>query len=142
MIAIPNATPPDDEVALRHDVESAPLRARGDPPPLVPGEDGVFAPGELLSVLRHSVWLMLLLGVAGVVAAHSLMSREPERYTAKALIRVRGRANPIVVSGAADLARVLPDVLEPGDLLLMMGAGDIGHAAQHIAAQGFEGASA
>ncbi len=57
-------------------------------------------------------------------------------------IRVRGRANPIVVSGAADLARVLPDVLEPGDLLLMMGAGDIGHAAQHIAAQGFEGASA
>jgi UDP-N-acetylmuramate--alanine ligase len=46
-----------------------------------------------------------------------------------------------VVNGAADLARVLPDVLEADDLLLMMGAGDIGHAAQHIAAQGFEGVS-
>ncbi|TBR14495.1 MAG: UDP-N-acetylmuramate--L-alanine ligase [Lysobacter sp.] len=56
-------------------------------------------------------------------------------------IRARGRANPIVVSGAADLARVLPDVLQPDDLLLMMGAGDIGHAAQHIAAHGFEGDS-
>jgi UDP-N-acetylmuramate--alanine ligase len=56
-------------------------------------------------------------------------------------IRARGRTEPVVVQGAADLARVLPDVLRPDDLLLMMGAGDIGHAAQHIAAQGFEGVS-
>ncbi|TZF89503.1 UDP-N-acetylmuramate--L-alanine ligase [Cognatilysobacter lacus] len=55
-------------------------------------------------------------------------------------IRARGRTQPIVVQGAADLARVLTDVLQPDDLLLMMGAGDIGHAAQHIAAHGFEGA--
>ena len=62
---------------------------------------------------------------------------------AKALaraIRARGRTEPVVVSRAADLARVLPDVLRADDLLLMMGAGDIGHAAQHIAAHGFEGA--
>jgi UDP-N-acetylmuramate--alanine ligase len=52
-------------------------------------------------------------------------------------IRTRGRIDPIVVSGAADLATVLPDVLNDGDLLLMMGAGDIGHAAQQIAAHGF-----
>ncbi|GAB2502357.1 UDP-N-acetylmuramate--L-alanine ligase [Lysobacter humi (ex Lee et al. 2017)] len=56
-------------------------------------------------------------------------------------IRARGRANPVVVQRAGDLASVLPDVLQAGDLLLMMGAGDIGHAAQHIAANGFEGAS-
>lgn len=56
-------------------------------------------------------------------------------------IRARGRTEPVVVQGAADLARVLPDVLRADDLLLMMGAGDIGHAAQHIAAQGFEGVS-
>lgn len=52
-------------------------------------------------------------------------------------IRARGRIDPVVVGGAADLAQVLPDVLRDGDLLLMMGAGDIGHAAQQIAAHGF-----
>ncbi|WP_133478844.1 UDP-N-acetylmuramate--L-alanine ligase [Cognatilysobacter segetis] len=55
-------------------------------------------------------------------------------------IRARGRTEPVVVARAADLARVLPDVLHADDLLLMMGAGDIGHAAQQIAAHGFEGA--
>jgi UDP-N-acetylmuramate--alanine ligase len=43
----------------------------------------------------------------------------------------------VVVGGAGDLAQVLPDVLHDGDLLLMMGAGDIGHAAQQIATHGF-----
>jgi UDP-N-acetylmuramate--alanine ligase len=38
-----------------------------------------------------------------------------------------------------ELAGVLPDVLNDGDLLLMMGAGDIGHAAQQLAANGFAG---
>ena len=37
----------------------------------------------------------------------------------------------------ADLAQVLPDVLQDGDLLLMMGAGDIGYVAHQIAADGF-----
>jgi UDP-N-acetylmuramate--alanine ligase len=54
-------------------------------------------------------------------------------------IRARGRIDPIVVSGAADLSSVLPDVLNDGDLLLMMGAGDIGYAAQQIASNGFNG---
>jgi UDP-N-acetylmuramate--alanine ligase len=55
-------------------------------------------------------------------------------------IRARGRTEPVVVHSAAELARVLPNVLHADDLLLMMGAGDIGHAAQQIAAHGFEGA--
>jgi len=54
-------------------------------------------------------------------------------------IRARGRNEPIVVSQVAELAAVLPDVLQDGDLLLLMGAGDIGHIAQQIAAQGFGG---
>ncbi|MFZ5663297.1 MAG: UDP-N-acetylmuramate--L-alanine ligase [Pseudomonadota bacterium] len=61
---------------------------------------------------------------------------------AKALaraIRARGRIDPVVVGGAADIAGVLPDVLADGDLLLMMGAGDIGAAAQRLASQGFTG---
>jgi UDP-N-acetylmuramate--alanine ligase len=52
-------------------------------------------------------------------------------------IRARGRIDPVVVGSAQELSSVLPDVLRDGDLLLMMGAGDIGAAAQQIAANGF-----
>ncbi len=52
-------------------------------------------------------------------------------------IRARGRNEPVVVSQVGELPAVLPDVLQDGDLLLMMGAGDIGHVAQQIAAHGF-----
>ncbi len=52
-------------------------------------------------------------------------------------IRARGRNEPVVVSQVTDLVDVLPDVLQDGDLLLLMGAGDIGHMSQHIAAHGF-----
>lgn len=55
-------------------------------------------------------------------------------------IRARGRIDPVVVSNARELATVLPDVLHDGDLLLMMGAGDIGAIANDIANKGFEGA--
>jgi UDP-N-acetylmuramate--alanine ligase len=54
-------------------------------------------------------------------------------------IRTRGRIDPVVVNGAADLVDVLPDILEDGDLLLVMGAGDIGQLAQRLAADGFGG---
>ena len=55
-------------------------------------------------------------------------------------IRVRGRVDPVVVGSASELAAILPDVLRDGDLLLLMGAGDIGHAAQQLAASGFANA--
>ncbi|WP_149195487.1 UDP-N-acetylmuramate--L-alanine ligase [Luteimonas suaedae] len=64
---------------------------------------------------------------------------------AKALaraIRARGRIDPVLVASAQDLPRILPDVLEDGDLLLMMGAGDIGQVVQQLAADGFEEAAA
>ena len=54
-------------------------------------------------------------------------------------IRARGRIDPVVVGSAAELRDVLPDVLRDGDLLLVMGAGDIGHAAQQLAHEGFMG---
>jgi len=53
-------------------------------------------------------------------------------------IRARGRIDPVVIAGANELAALLPDVLQDGDLLLLMGAGDIGYAAQNLAAHGFE----
>ncbi|MDR2872392.1 MAG: UDP-N-acetylmuramate--L-alanine ligase [Xanthomonadaceae bacterium] len=52
-------------------------------------------------------------------------------------IRARGRSEPVVVSQVSELIKVLPDVLRDGDLLLMMGAGDIGGVAQQISADGF-----
>ena len=52
-------------------------------------------------------------------------------------IRARGRSEPVVVGQAADLLSVLPDVLHDGDLLLLMGAGDIGGMAQQIISDGF-----
>ncbi|MCM2335780.1 MAG: UDP-N-acetylmuramate--L-alanine ligase, partial [Pseudomonas sp.] len=64
---------------------------------------------------------------------------------AKALaraIRARGRIDPVVVGGAGELSGVLGDVLRDGDLLLMMGAGDIGAAAQAVATRGFHGETA
>jgi len=64
---------------------------------------------------------------------------------AKALaraIRARGRIDPVVVGSAAELPHVLPDVLAGDDLLLMMGAGDIGQVAQQIAREGFKGGNA
>ena len=52
-------------------------------------------------------------------------------------IRTRGRIDPVLVASPAELRTVLPDLLRDGDLLLLMGAGDIGAAAQQIAAEGF-----
>ncbi|MDO5506464.1 MAG: UDP-N-acetylmuramate--L-alanine ligase [Pseudoxanthomonas suwonensis] len=52
-------------------------------------------------------------------------------------IRTRGRVDPLVVANAQELRGTLADVLADGDLLLVMGAGDIGHAAQKLAAEGF-----
>ncbi|WP_256646248.1 UDP-N-acetylmuramate--L-alanine ligase [Thermomonas paludicola] len=57
-------------------------------------------------------------------------------------IRTRGRIDPVVVGSAPELASVLPGVLRDGDLLLLMGAGDIGAAAQQIARDGLPGAGA
>jgi len=56
-------------------------------------------------------------------------------------IRSRGRLEPVVVGSANELPTVLADVLNDGDLLLVMGAGDIGHVASDLAAHGFAGVS-
>jgi UDP-N-acetylmuramate--alanine ligase len=57
-------------------------------------------------------------------------------------IRSRGRIDPVLVGAAKELPTVLPDVLHDGDLLLLMGAGDIGAVANDIGANGFPGAAA
>ena len=51
-------------------------------------------------------------------------------------IRARGRLDPVVVGAAQELRSVLADVLQDGDLLLLMGAGDIGAVASELAQHG------
>jgi UDP-N-acetylmuramate--alanine ligase len=49
-------------------------------------------------------------------------------------IRMRGQVDPIFVSGPEQLAGVLPDVLQDGDLLLTQGAGNIGTLSRDLSA--------
>ncbi len=52
-------------------------------------------------------------------------------------IRARGRVNPVLISNVSELPQVLPSMLEDGDLVLLLGAGSIGHIAQEIRDNGF-----
>jgi UDP-N-acetylmuramate--alanine ligase len=52
-------------------------------------------------------------------------------------VRARGRVNPVLISSVSDLPSELPLMLEDGDLVLLLGAGNIGHIAQEIRENGF-----
>ena len=47
-------------------------------------------------------------------------------------IRARGRLDPVLVDHPRDVPALLPDVLEDNDLLLLLGAGDIGQTARAL----------
>ena len=55
-------------------------------------------------------------------------------------IRIRGKVEPVFIEHTADLPGILPDLLRDGDLLLMMGAGDIGAMAVQLGRDGLPGA--
>lgn len=50
-------------------------------------------------------------------------------------VRARGRAEPVFVDDANNLLRMLPNVMQDGDILLTMGAGNIGAVAAEVFAQ-------
>jgi len=52
-------------------------------------------------------------------------------------IRARGKVDPILIPDVADIAAELPSMLRPGDLVLLLGAGNIGHVAEQIRENGF-----
>ena len=54
-------------------------------------------------------------------------------------IRARGQVDPVFVSDVEELPQVLPAVLQPGDVLLTLGAGNIGAVAAQLP-QGLSGA--
>ncbi|MGL4613091.1 MAG: glutamate ligase domain-containing protein, partial [Shewanella sp.] len=49
-------------------------------------------------------------------------------------IRLRGQIDPIFIASPDQLAELLPDVLQEGDLLLTQGAGNIGALSRQLAA--------
>jgi UDP-N-acetylmuramate--alanine ligase len=51
-------------------------------------------------------------------------------------VRVRGKVEPVFAHASSELVNVLPNVLQNGDLLLMLGAGDIGQRAVELQARG------
>jgi UDP-N-acetylmuramate--alanine ligase len=56
-------------------------------------------------------------------------------------IRARGQVDPVFVDDLGELPEVLRGVLQDGDVLLTLGAGDIGAAAAKLPEQLREGAS-
>jgi UDP-N-acetylmuramate--alanine ligase len=52
-------------------------------------------------------------------------------------IRARGRVNPVLVSNVQDIPTALPCMLEDDDLVLLLGAGNIGQVAQSLRESGF-----
>ncbi|MEO6689370.1 MAG: cyanophycin synthetase, partial [Dokdonella sp.] len=51
-------------------------------------------------------------------------------------VRARGKVDPVLVEHPRDLRNALPPLLRDGDLLLLLGAGDIGAAATELDAGG------
>jgi UDP-N-acetylmuramate--alanine ligase len=51
-------------------------------------------------------------------------------------VRARGRVDPVLVKSARDLPAALAPLLHDGDLLLLLGAGDIGQVAPELAHAG------
>ena len=53
-------------------------------------------------------------------------------------IRARGEVDPILIGDVSKLATLLPALLKDGDLVLLMGAGNIGQVAQDLREDGFK----
>lgn len=51
-------------------------------------------------------------------------------------VRARGKVDPVLIEHPGELKSVLPALLEDGDLLLLLGAGDIGQVASELVGAG------
>jgi len=79
------------------------------------------------------ILLCLALAFACAFAGEAAIANADSRALARA-IRARGKVNPVLVDHPRDLRGVLGSVLEDNDLLVLLGAGDIGAAASELAA--------
>jgi len=75
--------------------------------------------------------------LAEVYAAGEAPLAGADGRTLSRAIRVRGQVDPVFIEQVAELPQLLPNVLEDGDLLLLMGAGNIGAVAAQLEHNGF-----
>lgn len=87
---------------------------------------------DFADVLSHADAVLLTEVYA---AGEAPMSSADGRALARA-VRARGRVEPVFVGSSSMLFEVLPDVLKDGDVLVMLGAGDIGQRAQELLSRG------
>ncbi|MEW6354411.1 MAG: UDP-N-acetylmuramate--L-alanine ligase [Pseudomonadota bacterium] len=80
---------------------------------------------DFAGILTNADVLLLL----DVYAAGEAPIASADGRTLCRAIRARGKLDPVFVAGAADLPATLPDILQAGDILLTLGAGDIGAVA-------------
>ncbi len=81
---------------------------------------------EFCEVLS-SVDVLLLLDV--YAAGEAPIAGYDSKHLARG-IRARGRVEPVLIPRVTDLPDSLPDIAQDGDLLLLIGAGDVGRAAE------------
>ena len=81
--------------------------------------------GRVLSVVEHLIVMEVY--AAGETAIESADGRALCRA-----IRARGKAIPVFVEDREQLLEVLADTLQAGDVLITLGAGDIGRIAQEL----------
>lgn len=56
-------------------------------------------------------------------------------------VRSRGRVEPVYIPSLWDLPQELPNLLHANDVVLLLGAGDVGHLASQLRAQGWSAAA-
>lgn len=83
---------------------------------------------DFVQVLSRTDVLMLL----DVYAAGEAPLIGADGRALSRAIRVRGQIDPVFVEKISDLAEILPGIVEPGDVVLTLGAGSIGQIAVEL----------
>ena len=86
---------------------------------------------DFVTVLSTVDVLILL----DVYAAGEESIRGADGRALSSAIRMRGQVNPVFVENSEDLAQILIGIIQPGDVLLTMGAGNVGHIATQLPQQ-------
>ena len=86
---------------------------------------------DFVNVLSTVDVLILL----DVYAAGEAPIRGADGRALSSAIRARAQVNPVFVENSDDLAEILVGIIQPNDVLLTMGAGNVGHIATQLPQQ-------
>ena len=92
--------------------------------------------GDVLRIAKDDFAQVLantdVLLITEVYAAGEVPISGADGRTLCRAVRGRGRVDPVFVEDVENLPKVLNDLLQPGDLLLTLGAGSIGAVSAHL----------